>query len=218
MAALGDDGTLVMPTHSTQNTDPAHWQIDPLPPEWWQPYRETVPPYQPAITRTFFMGAIPETFRIMPDVQRSTHPYWSFAAWGKHAAAILQPHELMAGLGDDSPLGRLYALDASILLLGVGHGNNTALHLAEYRAQIPKPTEKQGCAMLVNGRREWIAHELFTINADDFVELGAAYETSYPDAVMPGQVGNASTRRLRLRPMVDYAVNWLEQTRNKPNS
>jgi aminoglycoside 3-N-acetyltransferase len=214
MAALGEAGTLVMPTHTTQNSDPSYWEIDPIPPEWWQPYRDTLPPYEPAITRTFFMGAVPETFRIMPAVQRSTHPYWSMAAWGKHASAVVHPHMLAAGMGDESPLGRLYALDAAILLLGVGHGNNTTLHLAEHRARIPRTLEKQGCAMLINGQRQWVNHDLLAIDAYDFVELGAAYENAHPAAVRLGSVGGAATRWMQVRPLVDYAVTWLEQTRN----
>ena len=37
------------------------------------------------------------------------------------------PTGLTDGFGDGSPLARLYDRDARIVLLGVGHGNNTAL-------------------------------------------------------------------------------------------
>src|SRR5690349_7103098 len=58
----------------------------------------------------------------------------SFAAWGRHALPITANHALDYGLGEHSPLARLYDLDGSVLLLGVGYERRTSLHLAEYRA------------------------------------------------------------------------------------
>lgn len=46
-------------------------------------------------------------------------------------------HSLDDALGEGSPLARVYDLDGQVLLLGVGHDNNTSLHLAEYRAEFP---------------------------------------------------------------------------------
>lgn len=40
-------------------------------------------------------------------------------------------------LGEPSPLGRLYDLDADVLLLGADHDCNTSPHLAEYRQPAP---------------------------------------------------------------------------------
>lgn len=39
--------------------------------------------------------------------------------------------------GERSPLARRYELDGQALLAGVGHGNNTSIHLGEYRADFP---------------------------------------------------------------------------------
>ena len=34
---ISDDGTIVMPTHSGGNSDPAMWEMPPVPKEWIQP-------------------------------------------------------------------------------------------------------------------------------------------------------------------------------------
>ena len=56
---------------------------------------------------------------------------------GPNTGAVVADHSLDHPLGERSPLARLYDLDGHILLLGVGHANNTSLHLAEYRADYP---------------------------------------------------------------------------------
>jgi aminoglycoside 3-N-acetyltransferase len=213
LAVLGDEGTLVMPTHTTDNSEPSHWQYPPVPADWWPVIRAQHPAYDPSTSPTRMMGLLVETFRTYPGVLRSAHPMWSFAAKGKQASFITQGHTLAAEMGEDSPLGRLYSLNASILLLGVAHGNNTSLHLAEYRAQIGKSYEEQGSAMLVDGQRKWVTYRVMVPDSDDFVTLGLAYEEAQPQAVQIGQVGAATTRCMKMRPIVDYAVEWLEANR-----
>ena len=82
---LGTEGTLVMPTHSPQLSNPANWVAPPVPEAWWKTMRETMPAFDQALTPTFRMGIIPETFRKQSGVLRSNHPDASFAAWGKYA-------------------------------------------------------------------------------------------------------------------------------------
>jgi aminoglycoside 3-N-acetyltransferase len=83
------------------------------------------------------MGITAETFWRRPGVVRSTHPGGSFAAEGPRAEYICAPQPLSPPHGPDSPVGRVWELDGQVLLIGVTHGENTTMHLAEAIAQVP---------------------------------------------------------------------------------
>jgi aminoglycoside 3-N-acetyltransferase len=213
LATLGPAGTLVVPSFSTDRTDPSRWQHPPVPEEWWPVIRAETPPYDPRLTATRKMGAIADCVLRHPDVRRSAHPHVSFAAIGPLAERVLTPHPLPYGCGETSPLARLYDLDAYVLLLGVGHRNNTSLHLAEHRASFPaKATYEQGAAVLVDGERRWVTFAELTDDDSDFPAIGAAFEASGAD-VRVGPAGAGTARLMRQRALVDFGVTELERLR-----
>lgn len=212
LAAVGADGTLVVPTHSTHLSEPSRWIAPPVPETWWEQIRAEMAPFHAAVTPTRQMGAVVECFRHVDGMRRSSHPCYSFAAVGSRAIEITTDHSLDDGMGERSPLARVYDLDGLVLLLGVGHGNDTSLHLAEHRADWPgKQRITQGSPMRVDGQRRWVTYEQLDYDDDGFADIGDA---------LPGQaagsVGAGTARLVSQRTVVDVGARLISERRADP--
>ncbi|QEE18128.1 aminoglycoside N(3)-acetyltransferase [Promethearchaeum syntrophicum] len=206
------EGTLIMPSFTTENSNPVIWHFPPVPKEWWQIIKDNQPAYNPRYSSTRAMGRIAETFRTFPGVLRSAHPQESFCAWGKLAEFITRNHVVSPVFGNDCPLSKIYGLKGKVVLLGVNHGNNTSLHLAEFRAQLPnQPKEIQGAAMSVDGVRKWIEWEDLVYDDDDFVTVGEAFENTIK--YNPAKVGQATCKILPQHEIIDFAIEWFKRNR-----
>lgn len=183
-AALGPDGTLVMPS-VTDNDD--------------APFDPAASPAAPDI------GVVADGFWRLPGVARSNHPF-AFAALGPQAAAItadplpLPPHIAA------SPVGRVHDFDGQVLLLGCGQDASTTLHLAEILAGVPYRVPRH-CTVLKDGRRLRIDYgendhccERFALADNWLRSRGLQAE---------GRVAHAHARLARARDIVTVAIEHL---------
>jgi aminoglycoside 3-N-acetyltransferase len=212
---LASTGTLVVPTHTPENTDPAVWRKPPVPESWWRVIREQSPGFDPRLTpASRWMGVLAENVRTWPGAVRSDHPQVSFAAIGGHADEVTADHRLDDALGESSPLGVIYRLNGKVLLLGVGYGSNTSLHLAEWRQQ-DLPQHTTGSAIRhPDGSGQWVTWTDVAEDETDFEKIGTDFEAA-THAASIGQVGSATARLIPQRTLVDFASHWMASNRKQ---
>jgi aminoglycoside 3-N-acetyltransferase len=211
-ALLTVAGTVVVPAHTSDNTDPETWSNPPVPPSMWEPIRHESPGFDVGRTpASQWMGRVAELVRTWPGSLRSDHPQVSFAAVGPHAAEIVGDHVREDGLGDRSPLGAVYRLDGRVLLVGCGHDSNTSLHLAESRIAAA-PRHVTGSSIRGrDGRSRWETWSEVAVDASDFTVIGEAFEKT--GAVSVGPVASATARLMGQRAAVDFAREWIASHR-----
>jgi aminoglycoside 3-N-acetyltransferase len=179
-SALGEAGTLVMPTMTDG---------------------ETV--FDPTSTPTCDMGITAELFWRQPGVRRSTHPGGSFAAQGPMAERICAPQPLSPPHGPDSPVGHVHDLGGQVLLLGVGHSENTTLHMAEAVAGVPYSVEHP--CVIEEGRTELIAETDHCCRRFSLMDEPLRARSLQRE----GPVGHAHARLCDSRDIVSVAVEHL---------
>ena len=173
LRALGPAGVLVVPAFTPENSDTSHAhqaRTEGLTEREKEGFRASMPPFEPDTTGCPSMGALAECVRTTPGAVRSAHPQTSFAGLGREAAGLLAGHDPHCHLGERSPLARLYAVDAQVLLLRVGFEVCSAFHLAEYRLTPPPPRRTYRCVVAERGH--WISYEDIALDDSDFTRVG----------------------------------------------
>lgn len=148
VATVGQGGTVLFPTLTgTPDDGPGR------------------PPVIELATTPCWTGAIPEAGRRHPAAVRSVHPTHSVSAIGARAAVCTSGHERSRTPCDErSPYAQLMEEGGKILLLGgVTHESNTALHALEEMAAVPyhlQDEETDGIVILPDGRRVTVRNRL----------------------------------------------------------
>lgn len=197
-ALLYTTGALIMPTHTyktmiTPVSGPLNNAVNYARAQQWNRLAEL---YLPSMPVDVMMGIVPEFLRQRPNAIRSMHPILSFA--GVNAKKFLQAQTLENPF---APILELANADGWVLLLGVDHTTNTAIHLAEKLA----------------GRKQftrWALTEDGTVACPGFPSCSTAFEALEP-ALRPQtvtlQVGNATVRAIPARTVILRAIEAIKQ-------
>ncbi len=210
METVTDSGTIVMPSQSADNSDPVYWMEPPIPENWHDELRETLPAYDPHLTPLRGMGKIAECFHRHPDTIRSPHPAHSFMAWGANAAEWMRDQPLEDSFGIGSPIAKMLGSEVKILFIGVWFDSCTALHYAEF-VQDDRTTSPQGAAIMLNGERVWQRFECVDMDSDRFLEIAK----DFPGQITNGILGQAETKIIDMRPLVEFGIQWLQKNKKQ---
>jgi aminoglycoside 3-N-acetyltransferase len=183
--AIGPGGTLVMPSMTDEDNQP----------------------FDPCTTPCRHLGVVANTFWQLPEVLRSDSPH-AFAARGPQAAQITAPHPLEVPHGLDSPVGRVYQLDGQVLLLGVGHDDNTTIHLAESLAGVRYRRTKH-VMVLRDGQPTRHYYEEIDHCCQKFQLVESWLEAM--TLQRKGSVGHAEARLIRSRDIVRVVVDQVQR-------
>jgi aminoglycoside 3-N-acetyltransferase len=212
LSVIGPLGNVIVPTGTANNsnTSPIFREATAgMNPEQVVRFEPGMSGFDPDTTPSYGMGAFAEWVRIQAGARRSAHPQTSFACLGPKAREFTSRHRLECHLGEESPLGALYAAGAMTLLLGVGYDTCTMLHLAEYRRRYPPREAWHRCYVMTDGRRlrrDFLARKL---DPSSFTDLGQDLDKE--EYVISGMIGNAWSRLIPIREAVDFAVGWMDK-------
>lgn len=168
---IGCEGTLVMPLQNGNNTEPANWMLPPVPFSSYEKIRESMPVFNPLTSDTRGMGELVAAMRRLP-VSFSSHPNAAYMAYGKWQEYLMSEHQLEFCFGVNTPVEKLYALKARVLLLGVDYNRATALHYGEYLTGVR--------AITLEGSKtsdgKWTKYLDYEYDSEEFIEVGKLME------------------------------------------
>ncbi len=197
MESIGENGTLVMPTFTQEETISR-----PVTPG--TPPRSRPVAFHTDLPVTPTLGPIPEAFRRLPGVLRSQHPTHSFAAWGRAARDVLATHR------DNNPLGPLKKLNVMMghmLTMETPLSSVTAIHLAEEQATVRYLGRTTALRINAGGYEERVVVENFPGCSRAFDRLESLWN---PTQVKRVALPNGEARKVSIRYLVNLATQALE--------
>lgn len=163
------------------------------------------------------VGWLGECFRRRPGTVLSDNPSGRFGARGANAAALVARQPWNDYYGPGSPLEKLCASGGRILRLGASADTVTALHLAEYRADLPAKrrtrwdyllAEETGprhawveCLDDSDGIAAWDGEDYFAMILEAYLATCRHSEST---------VGKARSELLDAADLVEFGTRWME--------
>lgn len=214
-AAIGPTGTVMM----VLGTDyPSDWVYD-HPPEARAALLEGSPVFDhrraPVLPE---VGWLAEVFRRRPGTMVSDNPSGRFGARGARAEALLADQPWHDYYGPASPLDKLCRWGGRILRLGADPETVTALHHAEYLADLPDKKRVRwdyvvagadgaprhvwiDCLDDLGGIADWDGEDYFAVILKAYLRLGRHRE---------GLVGEAASELIDAADIVQFGARWME--------
>ena len=170
MEIAGTGGTILMPTQTTENSEPSKWCDPAVSASLYKEVRAAMPPYDSRKSDLRMMGDVVENFRHREDVVISSHPAVSYAAWGRYARLLCNRQSMHFPLAEESPCARLYELKGYVLLIGTDFDKCTCMHLAEYRCDC-RPIVINGACLNTKDGPVWKKYLDLDIDSDAFIKI-----------------------------------------------
>jgi aminoglycoside N3'-acetyltransferase len=164
------------------------------------------------------VGWLAEAFRRRSDTRISSNPSGRFAARGRRAEEILRDQPWNDYYGPGSPLEKLCAWGGRILRLGASPDTITALHFAEYLAELPEKRTTRwdyvldtpegprhvwiDCLDDAEGIADWDGEDYFALITEAYLALGRH---------RAGKVGRATSELIDARDIVSFGARWMEE-------
>jgi aminoglycoside 3-N-acetyltransferase len=195
LAAVGPEGTLLLPRFST------YFDLGGV-------YDRTRPP--PTWT-----GRVSDCLVGRPDAVLSLHPSHAVVAIGPQAHAVTAGHDRVSPLGVDSPFDRMAQRGGRVLLVGVNQRVNTTIHTGEAHAQVaywgkPRPDRPQGLWSLDElGNRRWV--RLSELPGDSYAFVNVEPFLAARGLIARGRIGRASIRLMPGKDLIAAVVEFLRQ-------
>lgn len=219
-AAVGVEGTLLMVLGCETAQDEANRR----PEEDRAEFLAAAEPFDPRAAPVLpEVGRLAEAFRLRPGTIVTDNPAGRFGASGRLAAALLDDAPWDDYYGPGSPLDRLCRERGKILRIGADPETVTALHLAEYLADLPgkrrvrrhyRVDRPEGPALVTVeclddefGIVDWPGEDYFGLIVQAYLAEGRA---------RTGSVGSAASELIDADDLVRFGARWMEASLTAP--
>ena len=164
------------------------------------------------------VGYLAEAFRRREGVIVTNHPDGRFAAWGARAHELLDDAPWDDYYGPDSPLDRFCRARGRVLRMGADLNTVTALHWAEYLADVPNKRRRtlyflmpgsdgpeiRAVTSLDNehGIVDWEGEDYFALILQAYLDEGHGIR---------GWIGGARSELIEAAHIVAFGAGWMER-------
>jgi aminoglycoside 3-N-acetyltransferase len=226
--AVGPRGTIM--AYAGWEDDP--WHLRDWPEQWQGAYLAELPPFDPELSESdHAMGRLPERIRTWPGARASAGHVMRMVAVGERAEWLTRDQPWDHPQGPGSPLAKLVEAGGQVLMLGAPLETLTILHHAEGLVDSP---DKRWVTYRIPVRvgsdvvwKEVRDHDTSSRGAfpyERFVPPGIdAFEVIGKEAMEAGcgkrgRVGEAACHLFEAKPLVRFAVAWLEERFGRPDA